>query len=880
MIIFKKKKDKYLDFTRRSLELPDAAYCHADKLLESLETDRLAGLSAQSAEERQAVYGDNSVGEKMRSTRLKRVIAALINPFNIVLMAVAAITFLTDVILSDSKDYLTALIILILIAVSSAISFVQAEKSGLATEKLSKMVRNTSSVLRDGTLREIDTKLIVPGDIIKLSAGDIIPCDVRFIAAKDAFVSQAALTGESLPVEKFAHAIKEDKAVPETDYNNIGYMGSNMVSGSALCVAVRTGAASEFGKIAAQISTIKNKNSFEQGVESVSRLLIRFMLITVPAVFILNVLVKKDFSTSLLFAVTVAVGLTPEMLPVVMTTTLSKGALTMSRLKTIVKSPSAVQTLGEIDVLCTDKTGTLTEDRIVLEKYMNVHGNDDRRVLRHAFLNSRFQTGLKNLIDLAIIERAESYNLSGICDDYNVVDEIPFDFARRRMSVILKDNAGKRQLITKGAVEEMLEVCSHVEYNGQIMPLEGELLQKTQQVYRKHNDDGLRILAVAQKNYIKPGLGFTVQDERELVLIGFVGFLDPPKESAAESILALKNIGVRVAVLTGDSMGVAKRVCEKVGVNASYALTGADVEGMDDTELLHAAKNCDLFAKLNPLQKQRIIHALQSDGHTVGFLGDGINDAPALKQADVGISVDSAVDIAKETADIILLEKDLMVLERGVEEGRKTFGNIIKYIKMAASGNLGNIISVIAATLLLPFFPLLPVHIMVQNLLCDFSQLGIPFDRVDKSYIQSPRRWDTGSLARFMVIFGVLSSVFDLACFAVLWYVLGANAPQHAALFHAGWFLYGTLSQILVVHIIRTDKSPFFKSRASLALILSGAAIGALTLFIVFSPAAIALDMATLTVTFLPYLALLLLGYLLFTEIAKRIYIKRTGSWM
>ena len=568
------------------------------------------------------------------------------------------------------------------------------------------------------------------------------------------------------------------------------------------------------------------------------------------------------------------------MLPVIMTSTLAKGAVSMSKHKVIVRTLGAIQTFGEMDVLCTDKTGTLTEDKIILEKYMNLHGEDDARILRHAYLNSYFQTGLKNLIDLAIINRAVQNGLENTLKGYSRVDEIPFDFSRRRMSVVLTDSSGKRQLITKGAVEEIIAISSFVEMNGHVLPIDEETRSMALATYEKHNADGLRMIAVAQKNQV-PGSGvFSVADERDMVLIGFVGFLDPPKESAKAAIATLREHGVRTVVLTGDSEGVALKVCSKVDVNTSHLITGRDVERMDDAALLDAINTCDLFAKLSPSQKERVVRAFQTAGHTVGYMGDGINDAPPLRQADVGISVDSAVDIAKETADIILLEKDLMVLEEGVIEGRRTFGNIIKYIKMAASGNFGNMISVIAASIFLPFLPMLPVQILTQNLLCDFSQMGIPFDSVDKEYIKKPHKWETYSIKSFMAYMGPLSSVFDILCFAIMWRAIGANRMELSPLFQCGWFVFGTVSQVLVIHMIRTAKIPFLQSNPSIPLFLSTLIVAAAALVTGFTDFAIGIDMHRLPLVFIPWLTAILAGYLLCVQLVKRVYMRRYGEWI
>lgn len=882
MSMFVQKKKNETQVRQKTAESEKALRKLAEKPLEELYEalgTNAKGLGAGAAAERLEETGPNAITGGRQKGAVRRLVESFVNPFNLVLLLVAAITFVTDVVLSNADDYTTVIIILVLVAISGLISFVQGERSQSAARELSKMISNKADVLRDGEAVEVDIEEIVPGDVVRLSAGDIIPGDVRFLYAKDAFVAQAALTGESNPVEKFATEAGST-AEALTDLANLGFMGSNMVSGSALALVLATGDRTYFGAMAQSMTGDRAKNSFERGIDSVSALLIRFMLVMVPVIFVINGVFKGDWGSSLLFAVTIAVGLTPEMLPVIMTSTLARGAVAMSKHQTIVKTLSAIQTFGEMDILCTDKTGTITEDKIILEKYMDIHGNDDTRVLRHAYLNSYFQTGLKNLIDLAVMNRAAENGLEPLLEAYTLVDEIPFDFSRRRMSVVLLDRSGKRQLITKGAVEEVTAICSFVEYDGQVQPLDDALREEAMAVYRRHNDDGLRVVAVAQKNDIREAGAFGVEDERDMVLIGFVGFLDPPKESAKAAITALGDHGVRVVVLTGDSEGVAVKVCGKVGVDVAHCLTGADVEKMDDIQIQTAVRSCNLFSKLSPSQKQRLVEAMQENGHTVGYMGDGINDAPALRQADVGISVDSAVDIAKETADIILLKKDLMVLEEGVIEGRKTFGNLMKYIKMAASGNFGNMISVLVASIFLPFLPMLPVHILTQNLLCDFSQIGIPFDHVDQEYVRTPRRWETGGIQRFMFAMGPLSSLFDLACFGVLYWIMGAGTTAAAPLFQSGWFLFGTLSQILVVFMIRTAKIPFVQSRPSAPLMLSTAIVSVLAILIGFTGFATALDMAVLPTAFAPWLLALLAAYCICTQLFKVVYIRLFKEWI
>ena len=875
----RRKTPKAIAANRREIEgkLRRCSQMNQDELFDEMGVGP-AGLSAQEAALRQRDYGPNVISASGGPTIFKRLKEAVVNPFNIVLMIITLITYFTDVVYSAKRDYLTISILLALVVISSLVAFTQSRKSDKAAEKLSHMIVSLCDVVRGGERISIPMEEVVIGDMVRLSAGDMLPADVRFIMTKDIFVAQAALTGESNPVEKFSEELRGGENV--TDLRNIGFMGSNIVSGSGAAIVVAVGDETYFGSMAKTLSGDRAKTSFEHGVDSVSVLLLKMMLIMVPVVFLVNGFVKRDWSGALLFSVSVAVGLTPEMLPVVMSSSLAKGAVNMSRHEVIVRNLGAIQAFGEMDILCTDKTGTLTEDKIVLEKYINVHGDEDPRILRHAYLNSYFQTGLKNLMDLAIINRANEHGLYEVLSNYKRVDEIPFDFTRRRMSVVLTDDAGKSQLITKGAVEEMLGISSYVELEGKVVRLDEKATRDAMATYEKYNREGLRIIAVAQKNDVAGGGRFTVADEKDMVLIGFVGFLDPPKADAKDAIQALRENGVRCVVLTGDSEGVALKVCSKVGINTDKMLTGRDIENLTEEKLIEAALNCDIFAKLSPSQKERVVKALQAKGHTVGYMGDGINDAPALRQADVGISVDSAVDIAKETADIILLKKDLMVLEQGVLEGRRTFGNIIKYIKMAASGNFGNMISVIIASVFLPFLPMLPVQLLTQNLLCDFSQMGIPFDRVDKKYSEKPRRWDTKSISRFMLFFGPLSCIFDLICFAVMWAGFKGLGSSFAPLFRCGWFIFGTISQVMVIHIIRTSKLPFFQSKPAPLLVISTFLVAALTLFIGLSDMATALDMAKLPLNFLPKLAGVIAGYLISVQAVKGVYVRVFGEWI
>ncbi len=854
----------------------DSSKLNIDKLLKKYNTS-LDGISKTEVEERIEQYGKNIIEIKEQNTIWHRLKEAFINPFNIVLMIVAVITFITDVVLASQKDYATFILIVSTVFISAIISFNEQTKSDNAARKLKKMITNKMDVIRDGNQIVVDIENVVPGDIVKLSSGDMIPGDVRFLEIKDLFIDQASLTGESNPVEKFTE-LKEYETI--TDISNIGFMGTNIVSGSSKALVLSTGNNTYFGSMAKSLYSVNEKNSFEKGIDDITKILIRFMFILVPIVLFVNYFSIGDVLSSLIFAITIAVGLTPEMLPVITTSTLAKGAVEMSKKKTIVKRLSSIQTFGQMNILCTDKTGTLTEDKVILEKYMDASGKESLRILKHAFLNSYFQTGLKNLIDVAIISRAEKENLNILKEKYVREDEIPFDFSRRRMSVVLRDENGKRQLITKGAVDEILSICSYIDYDGKAIELTDELRQKAYKVYEENNNDGLRVLAIAQKNEIHDVNTFGVQDESKMVLIGFVGFLDPPKASAKKAINALKKYGVDTVVLTGDSEGVAIKVCKKVGIDTKNSLSGKDVEKLTDEELKERVKTCHLFSKLSPMQKQRVVRIFQENGNTVGYMGDGINDSPPLKQADVGISVDTAVDIAKETADIILLEKDLNVLEEGVINGRKTFTNLLKYIKMATSGNFGNMISVIIASLFLPFLPMLPVHILIQNLLNDFAQIGMPFDNVDNEYIQKPKTWNTEGIKKFMFHFGLISTVLDVMCFMVLWYVFKFNTLEKAVMFQSGWFVFGILSQTLIIHLIRTNKIPFIESKSSKQLLISTFAVVIITLIIAFTNISVIFDLSKLPNLYLLWIAILMVVYIVFIQVYKKFYIKRNKEWL
>ena len=850
-----------------------------------LQTTRL-GLTRAEVEDRQLTYGKNEVVHEQKKNPFIVFIKTFINPFIGVLTGLAVISLVIDVLMAEpgEQEWTGVVIIAVMVVCSAILRFWQEWKANEATDSLMKMVKNTCLVKRAGSgEEELDITELVPGDIVFLAAGDMIPADLRIIESKDLFISQASLTGESEPIEKFPE-VKEKQyrkgSIVELD--NICYMGSTVISGAAKGIVFETGNRTFLGTIAHNLTGHRATTAFDKGISKVSLLLIRFMLVMVPFVFFINGFTKGDWFEAFIFAISVAVGLTPEMLPMIVTANLSKGALSMSKKKTIVKNLNAIQNFGAMNILCTDKTGTLTCDKIVLEKYINADGSNDesKRILRHAYFNSYFQTGLKNLMDKAILSHVKELKLEHLKDAYTKVDEIPFDFIRRRMSVVIEDKQGKRQIITKGAVEEMLSICSHTEFNGEVQSLTDELKVKAQKISEEMNRKGMRVLAVAQKSYIEKVGNFSVSDEKEMVLIGFLAFLDPPKPSAAEAIKQLHEYGVEVKILSGDNDIVVKAIGRQVGIDTSYSLTGPDIENMDETILKERVKTTTCFSKLTPLQKTQIISILQEQKNTVGFLGDGINDAAALRQSDIGISVDSAVDIAKESADIILLEKDLMVLEDGVLEGRKTFGNINKYIKMTASSNFGNMFSVMFASAFLPFLPMMPIHLLIQNLLYDISQTTIPFDRMDPEFLRKPRKWDVSDLKRFMIYIGPISSIFDIITYLVMWHVFGCNSPEHQSLFQSGWFIEGLLSQTLIVHMIRTRKIPFIQSRATWPVIGMTTLVMVIGIVIPFTSFGASIGLQALPLSYFPWLVGILLSYCVLTQLVKNWYIRKFSGWL
>lgn len=874
----------------------------ADKLIDAASktpTDLLLhlnshadGLSDARAGLIRTEIGSNTIEQDKPLTGWQHLWHCYVDPFNLLLTLLAIVSYYTE----DTK---ATIVISSMVALSTLMRFFQEARSNKAADKLKEMVSNTATVLRrdlaadaaEEAQRYFQIRLtpkpsrqadipfdqLVPGDIVLLSAGDMIPADLRVLTAKDLFVSQAAMTGESLPVEKFP-CERKSGVRNALELDSICFMGTNVVSGSATAVVVTTGNRTYFGALAQRISSVNRApTAFQTGVNKVSWLLIRFMLVMTPIVLLINGLTKGNWLEAFLFALSVAVGLTPEMLPMIVTSTLARGAVVLSRKKVIVKRLDAIQNFGAMDILCTDKTGTLTQDKIFLKHHTDVFGKESNTVLEYAYLNSYYQTGLKNLLDVAVLEHREVHRDLDPAANFRKIDEIPFDFKRRRMSVVVAERDEHHLLICKGAIEEMLSVCSHYEKNGATLELDEPALADISSVTTALNHDGLRVVGVAIKDMPPMREAYGVNDERDLTLVGYIAFLDPPKESAAPALQALKANGVAVKVLTGDNELVTSKICHEVGLPVTKIMLGADIEHMSDRELYQATLDASIFAKLTPAHKERIVRVLHQSGHVVGFMGDGINDAAALRAADIGISVDTAVDIAKEAADIILLEKSLMVLEEGVIEGRRTFSNMLKYIKMTASSNFGNVFSVLTASAFLPFLPMLPMHLLVQNLLYDISQTGIPFDNVDHEFLNVPQRWDPDSIGRFMLYFGPLSSIFDIMTYCLMWFVFGANNLHMQTLFQSGWFLEGLMSQTLIVHLIRTRKIPFIQSRASWAMIgmtLSTLLIG---LFIVMGPFAHYFRLQPLPASYFPWLIMILFGYLSVTQVMKGFYYRRFG---
>ena len=836
----------------------EAARKEGDDLLRSLRTS-LGGLTQVEAEERARATGPNEVAQERKQGWVVRILKIIRNPLVILLTILSAVSFLTG-------DARAGSVMMGMVALSVGLRFWQEARADTAAEKLKAMIHVTATVVREGAAREIPLRDLVPGDIIRLAAGDMIPGDVRLLSSKDLFVSQGSLTGESLPVEKFQDPETKEESSP-TELKNTCFMGTSVESGTATAVVVTTGVQTYLGGMAHSITGERALTSFDQGLNRFTWLMMQFMAVMVPLVFLINGFTKHDWKGAFFFALAVAVGLTPEMLPMIVSVCLSNGALAMSRKKVIVKRLNSIQNFGGMDVLCTDKTGTLTEDRVVLMRHCNVAGRETDEVLLDGYLISYFQTGLRNLLDRAILE-SSGFHQKAAVEKYKKLDEIPFDFTRRMMSVLVEDAQGKAILLTKGAPEEVFHHCSHFELDGKLSAMDPDLIVGLKQEYESLSNDGFRVLAVATKEL--PGKHICAKnDERELVLRGYVAFLDPPKDTAPRALAALLKHGVAVKILTGDNPLISRKVCRDVGLLADPMLLGGDVEKMSDSELAEAAEKAALFARLSPAHKERVIRVLRGKGHVVGFMGDGINDAPALRAADVGISVDTATDIAKESADLILLEKDLMVLDGGVVEGRKVFANIVKYIRMGASSNFGNMFSVLGASAFLPFLPMAPIQVLTNNLLYDFSQVPIPADAVDEEQVTKPRPWNIGEIKRFILFIGPISSIFDYTTFFVMLSIFNCWDPSRASLFQTGWFVESLMTQTLIIHVIRTNKIPFLQSRASWALTATTLSIMVVGVWLPYSPLASALGFTHLPRMYWPILMLTLLGYVCLTQIIK-----------
>ncbi|MCX7593659.1 MAG: magnesium-translocating P-type ATPase [Fischerella sp.] len=870
-----------------SLRVVEEAYTDLGSLLENLDTYR-KGLSTKEVKKRLKKYGWNEIIYEKSLPWYLKLLNSFHSPFVYLLLGLAGISYLTG-------DLRTIIVLMIMVLLSGGLRFLQEYRSSLAAEKLRSMVSTTATVSRRSDEmfgreihKEVPIKLLVPGDIVHLSAGDMVPADIRLLTAKDFWIDQAILTGESSPIQKHDTLGKQPEKIAITYYQHsldpldtptVCFMGTTVVGGTATGVVVATGNQTYLGSLTKDIVGRRAITSFDRGVNSVSWLLLGFMTVLAPVVFLINGIINRDWGEAFFFGISVAVGLTPEMLPMIVSANLARGAMVMASQKVIIKHLNAVQNLGAMDILCTDKTGTLTQDQIIVQRHLNIYGEESNEPLHYAYLNSYFQTSLKNLIDEAILAHAELDEIVQPEQNYRKVAEIPFDFVRRRLSVVL-EHKQEHILICKGAVEEIAFLATCAKSQGQVVPMNESLYQETKQVAQKLNAEGFRVIAVGYKRIFTPKKRYSVEDECHLTLVGYLTFLDPPRDTALQALNTLKSRGIKVKIITGDNETVTRKICQDVGLEVQRVFVGSLVEQMSDEDLAKIADMTTIFAKMTPLQKARVIRVLKQKGYTVGYMGDGINDALVLREADVGISVDSAVDVAKESANIILLDKSLLVLEEGIVEGRRTFGNIIKYLKMAASSNFGNVFSVVGASALLPFLPMQPIQLLIQNLLYDISQTTIPFDRVDEEYQAKPQKWNVSDIGRFMVFIGSVSSIFDYATYAVMWFILGANTEAEAALFQSGWFVEGLLSQTLIIHMIRSSKIPIIQSMAALPVIFTTVIIMTIGVFIPFTSFGRSLGMVPLPQHYFPWLVMILLCYFLLMQVIKIWYIRRFQRWL
>ncbi|MCI8272725.1 MAG: magnesium-translocating P-type ATPase [Clostridia bacterium] len=833
------------------------------------------GLNDEDISQRLNTYGHNEITQAKPKKWYHYFISSLFTPFNSILIGIAIILLYTDVYLAQEPNYANIIVILVLVVVSTLLDFVSEYRSNLAAERLKQLVSSNATVIRNNRKVKVPFKNLVVGDTVLLSAGDMIPADLRIIEAKDLYVGQSSLTGESDAIKKSVNSETTNEIDSLSDLDTICFMGTNVISGSAKGIVILTADNTYFGKVAHTLTNGKPKTAFQKGIENISKLLIRFMVVLIPVVFLLNVW-KHDIIISFTFAVAIAICITPLLLPVILSTCLSKGALRMSKKKTIVKKLDSIQSFGAMNILCTDKTGTLTEDKIVLERYLDVLGTENPRVLKHAFLNSYFQTGLRSNIDEAVISRGVENGMEEISGKYTKIDEIPFDFSRRRLSVVVNDGT-KTQLITKGAVEEILNISTLIDYEGKVSPITNEIKENMKKITKDLNKQGLRVVAVCQKNDLDKSSGFNVSDEKNMVLMGFIGFLDPPKETAKSSIEKLNKNGIRVIVLTGDNIEVTRCVCNKVGITSKKIITGTQIDKLSDQGVIRLLRKTNIFAKLSPIQKARIVRLLKEAGNIVGYMGDGINDSPSLVNSDVGVSVDTAVDIAKESADIILLEKDLHVLLDGVKEGRYTFANLMKYIKLAASFNFGEVMSVIIASVFLPFLPETPIQLLVEGLLYDFGQLTLPLDNVDEEYLDKPKKFNIKSLKNFMLFMGPLSSCFDLIVFALVWFIFDIH---EAAIFQTIWFSYGVVSNLVGLHVIRTAKIPFKQSHASKYVYFSSLLFSIIAMIVPYTFLGRAIGLTALAPKYFSIIIGVPILYCFVAVFAKKVYIKKYGEWI